>query len=110
MAKALLEAALRCDEDDAIRCVVITGAGKLFCGGGDIGGFAQAEESIGSFLSELAGTFHMALSRLLRMRKPLVTLVNGPAAGAGMSLAMAGDIAIAARSAQMTSSPARANA
>jgi 2-(1,2-epoxy-1,2-dihydrophenyl)acetyl-CoA isomerase len=102
MARALLEAALRCDEDDATRCVVFTGRGKLFCGGGDIGGFAQAGDSIGSFLSELAGTLHMALSRFLRMRKPLVTLVNGPAAGAGMSLAIAGDIAIAARSAHFT--------
>jgi 2-(1,2-epoxy-1,2-dihydrophenyl)acetyl-CoA isomerase len=78
---------------------VITGRGKLFCGGGDIGSFAQAGDSIGSFLSELAGTLHNALSRFLRMRKPLV---NGPAAGAGMSLAIAGDIAIAARSAHFT--------
>jgi 2-(1,2-epoxy-1,2-dihydrophenyl)acetyl-CoA isomerase len=88
MAQALLKAALRCDEDDAISCVVITGRGKLF--------------SIGSFLSELAGTLHMALSRFLRMRKPLVTLINGPAAGAGLSLAIAGDLAIAARSAHFT--------
>jgi 2-(1,2-epoxy-1,2-dihydrophenyl)acetyl-CoA isomerase len=44
----------------------------------------------------------MAFSRFLRMRKPLVTLVNGPAAGAGMSLAIAGDVAIAARSAHFT--------
>jgi 2-(1,2-epoxy-1,2-dihydrophenyl)acetyl-CoA isomerase len=102
MAQTLLEAALRCDEDDTIRCVVITGRGKIFCGGGDIGSFAQAGDSIGSFLSELAGTLHMALSRFSRMRKPLVTLVNGPAAGAGMSLAIAGDVAIAARSAHFT--------
>jgi 2-(1,2-epoxy-1,2-dihydrophenyl)acetyl-CoA isomerase len=101
MAQALLKAALRCDEDDAISCVVITGRGKLFCGG-DIGSFAQAGDSIGSFLSELAGTLHMALSRFLRMRKPLVTLINGPAAGAGLSLAIAGDLAIAARSAHFT--------
>lgn len=102
MARALLEAALRCDEDEAIRCVVLTGRGRLFCGGGDIGSFASASDSIGSFLSELAGTLHMALSRLMRMRKPLVTLVNGPAAGAGFSLAIAGDIALAARSAHFT--------
>jgi 2-(1,2-epoxy-1,2-dihydrophenyl)acetyl-CoA isomerase len=102
MARALLEAALRCDEDEAIRCVVVTGRGKLFCGGGDIGSFASAGQSIGWYLSELAGTVHMALSRFLRMRKPLVTLVNGPAAGAGLSLAIAGDVALAARSAHFT--------
>jgi 2-(1,2-epoxy-1,2-dihydrophenyl)acetyl-CoA isomerase len=102
MARALLEAALRCDEDAAIRCVVVTGRGKLFCGGGDVGSFAAAGDSIGLFLSELAGTLHMALSRFLRMRKPLVTLVNGPAAGAGLSLAIAGDVALAGRSAHFT--------
>jgi|SRR5208337_3522884 len=102
MARALLEAALRCDEDAAIRCVVITGSGKLFCGGGDVGSFALAGASISSFLSELAGTLHMALSRFARMPKPLVTLINGPAAGAGLSLAIAGDIALAARSAHFT--------
>ena len=92
MARALLEAALHCDDDDAIRCVVITGRGKLFCGGGDIGSFAQAGDSIESYLSELAAALHKALSLLLRMKKPLVTLINGAAAGAGLSLAIAGDI------------------
>ncbi len=102
MARALLEAAIRCDTDAAIRCVVLTGTGKLFCGGGDVGGFATAGEAVPAHLSELAGTLHMAVSRLLRMAKPLLVLVNGPAAGAGFSLAIAGDVVLAARSAHFT--------
>lgn len=102
LAQALLKAAIRCDTDAAIRSVVLTGAGKLFCGGGDIGAFATAGEEVPAFLNELAGTLHMAVSRLMRMAKPLLVLVNGPAAGAGFSLALAGDVIIAARSAHFT--------
>jgi 2-(1,2-epoxy-1,2-dihydrophenyl)acetyl-CoA isomerase len=102
LAQALVQAAIRCDSDPSIRCVVLSGAGRLFCAGGDLGAFAAAGERIPAFLSELAGTLHMALSRLMRMAKPLLVLVNGPAAGAGMSLALGGDIVLAARSAHFT--------
>lgn len=102
LARALLAAAIRCDQDPAIRCVVLTGNGRLFCGGGDVGGFAAAGEAASSHISEVAGTLHMAISRLMRMPKPLLVLVNGPAAGAGASLAICGDVVLAARSAHFT--------
>lgn len=102
LARALQEVAKRCDEDDDIRCVVLTGRGKLFCGGGDVSAFAAAGADVSAFLEDLAGTLHAAIMRLMRMRKPLITLVNGPAAGAGMSLAMIGDFALAARSAHFS--------
>jgi 2-(1,2-epoxy-1,2-dihydrophenyl)acetyl-CoA isomerase len=102
MAQALVKVAIRCDTDPAIRCVVLTGAGPLFCAGGDLAVFGDAGDRIPGLLSELAGTLHMAICRLLRMPKPLVVLVNGPAAGAGLSLAMAGDIVLAAPSAHFT--------
>jgi 2-(1,2-epoxy-1,2-dihydrophenyl)acetyl-CoA isomerase len=102
LARALLKAAVRCDQDAAIRCVVLTAKGRLFCAGGDLGSFGSAGGDLPGFLSELAGTLHLALSRLMRMPKPFLTLVNGPAAGAGLSLAIAGDIVIAARSAHFT--------
>ena len=102
LARALLQAAIRCDTDDKVRCVVLTGAGKLFCAGGDIGAFESARDTMPALLSELAGTMHMAVSRFMRMRKPLLVLVNGPAAGAGLSLAIGGDIVIAARNAHFT--------
>ncbi len=103
MARALLDAAIRCDHDRAIRCVVLTGAGRMFCAGGDIGAFAAAGGNADAFLSELAGTMTLALSRLARMSKPLLVLVNGPAAGAGLSIAIAGDVVLAAPSAHFTS-------
>ena len=102
LARALIDAAVRCDEDKAIRCVVLTGRGRLFCGGGDVAAFAEAGDYISPFLRELAGALHEAISRLMRMKKPLVVLVNGPAAGAGLSLALAGDITLAAKSAHFT--------
>lgn len=103
MARRILEAALRCDADPTVRCVVLTGSGRMFCAGGDVSAFQAAEEGADRFLSELAGTMTLALSRLARMAKPLLVLVNGPAAGAGLSMALAGDIVLAARSAHFTS-------
>jgi 2-(1,2-epoxy-1,2-dihydrophenyl)acetyl-CoA isomerase len=102
MSRAILNAAIRCDADPAIRCVVLTGEGRMFCAGGDLAVFSQAREQIPSLLSELAGTLHLAISRFARMPKPLLVLVNGPAAGAGLSLALLGDVVLAARSAHFT--------
>jgi 2-(1,2-epoxy-1,2-dihydrophenyl)acetyl-CoA isomerase len=102
MAKALVAAADRCDTDEGIRCVVLTGSDEMFCVGGDIGMFAAAGENRSAMLRELADTFHMAISTLARMRKPLLVLVNGPAAGAGLSLALLGDIVLATPAAHFT--------
>jgi len=102
MAQALLKASILCQTDAEIRCVVLTGAGRLFCAGGDVGLMEAAGDQVSSLLSELAGTLHMALARFARMPKPLLVLVNGPAAGAGLSLAISGDIVLAARSAHFT--------
>jgi 2-(1,2-epoxy-1,2-dihydrophenyl)acetyl-CoA isomerase len=103
LARSLFEAAIRCDTDPAVRCVVLSGAGRAFCVGGDLSLINNAGPKISSVLSELTGFLHMAVIRLARMRKPLVTLVNGPAAGAGLSLALLGDMVLAAESAHFTS-------
>ncbi|MFV3127249.1 enoyl-CoA hydratase/isomerase family protein [Niveispirillum sp. KHB5.9] len=96
MAEALMKAAIDCDEDDSIRCVLLTGRGRLFCAGGDITEFAAAGAGIGAYLKRVTACLHAAVTRFRHMRKPLVVAVNGPAAGAGFSLAMAGDIVLAA--------------
>ncbi|WP_462402399.1 enoyl-CoA hydratase/isomerase family protein [Pseudomonas sp. Marseille-QA0332] len=95
LAQALLKAVITCDQATEVQCVVLTGSGKLFCAGGDLDAFVAAGNGIPGFLSELAGTLHLAVSRLMRMEKPLVVLVNGAAAGAGMSLSLVGDIVLA---------------
>ncbi len=102
LAKALLDAAVLCDEDASVRCVVLAARGKLFCAGGDIRVFASAGSALGPMLEGLAGDLHLAMQRLARMGKPLITAIQGPAGGAGLSLAMLGDIALAARSAHFT--------
>lgn len=102
MAHDLMIAAIACDEDPGVRAVVLTGAGEMFCPGGDIKFFAAEGTRIGRTLKEMTGTFHAALSRFARMNAPLIVAVNGVAAGAGMSLALAGDLVYAARAAQFT--------
>jgi 2-(1,2-epoxy-1,2-dihydrophenyl)acetyl-CoA isomerase len=102
MARALMDAALSVDEDDKVRAVVLTGEGRLFCGGGDVQSFASAGESVPALIKQITGPLHVAIARLARMNKPLVTLINGPAAGAGLSLAVLGDIALAAPAAHFT--------
>jgi len=99
LARALMHAAIECDEDRAIRCVVLTGAGRLFCAGGDIAAFAAAGERISALIKELTAYLHSAIARFARMEKPLITAVNGAAAGAGFSLAILGDIALASTAA-----------
>lgn len=102
LARALYDAALTCDTDPAIRCVVLTGAGRMFCAGGDVAVMAGAGDKVASVVGELANVLHSAVARFARMNKPLVVLVNGPAAGAGLSLALCGDVVLAARSVKFT--------
>ncbi|HEX7883133.1 MAG TPA: enoyl-CoA hydratase/isomerase [Afipia sp.] len=86
------------DKRDEIRCVVLTGAGKAFCTGANlqVGNDPNGKRPpAGASLDTL---FHPFLRRLRNLHCPLVTSVNGPAAGAGMSFALMGDIILCARS------------
>jgi len=102
LSKALLDASIECDEDASIRCVVLTGEGRHFCVGGDVAAFSGAGDQVGRLTKEITAYLHMAISRFARMEKPLITAINGPAAGAGLSLAVLGDIALAKPSAHFT--------
>lgn len=98
----LMQIAIECDENPAIRAVVLTGAGKMFCAGGDLISFNALGEKLPHGIKELTTYLHAAVSRFARMDAPLITAINGTAAGAGMSLAIASDYAIAAESAKFT--------
>jgi 2-(1,2-epoxy-1,2-dihydrophenyl)acetyl-CoA isomerase len=82
--------------------VLLSAAGTLFCGGGDLEAFTQAGERTGAYIKELTANLHVALSRFARMRAPLVVAVQGVAAGAGFSLACAGDVVLASDKARFT--------
>lgn len=100
--KELMHASIRCDEDPSIRAVVVTGTGRFFSAGGDLASF-EAAHATGSLLKEMTTYFHAAISRFSRMDAPLISAVNGVAAGAGFSFAIASDLAIAGESAMFTS-------
>lgn len=101
LAVALREAASQLAEDSSARAVVITGAGRMFCAGGDIRAFL-ADDDPASAIDAITTPLHAALLCLANLDKPLLTLVNGPAAGAGLGLAVAGDVVVAARSAHFS--------
>lgn len=107
LGRELFHAALEVDEDPGVRCVVITGAGKAFCAGGDVKDFVDNLRRIGILVKELTTYLHGAVSRLTRSAKPVIMAVNGVAAGGGLSLALSGDIVVAAESARFTMAYAR---
>lgn len=101
-ADALLDAVHACEGDASIRSVLISGTGRFFCVGGDVRAFAAAGHDLGTFVRRLTASLHVAIARLAALSKPVVTAVNGPAAGAGLGLALVGDVVIAAESAKFS--------
>jgi 2-(1,2-epoxy-1,2-dihydrophenyl)acetyl-CoA isomerase len=88
-----LAAALKEARSDQVRAVVITGAGRGFCVGQDLTEFREAPGDIGD---RLRRGYHPNIRAVRALEKPVLAAVNGPAAGAGLSLACACDIRIAA--------------
>jgi 2-(1,2-epoxy-1,2-dihydrophenyl)acetyl-CoA isomerase len=91
-----LAAALKEARDAGVRAVVITGAGRGFCVGQDLTEFREAPGDIGSRLRQ---SYHPNILAIRALEKPVIAAINGAAAGAGMSLACACDLRIAADSA-----------
>jgi len=97
----LLEALPRLAADPSVAVVVLTGAGRGFCAGGDVKSMAEGSSQLGleDAVQRLRGK--MEVSRLLHeIPKPTIAMVNGPAAGAGLALALACDLRVASESAR----------
>ncbi len=103
MAAELRQAALDLSYDGRVRAVVIRSFGRLFCGGGDLASFTQADEAdLPKLVDGLTIDLHAAVARFTKMDAPVVAAVTGAAGGAGMSLVAACDLVIAGESARFT--------
>lgn len=100
MTRELADAASRCDTEST-KVVVLTGSGRFFCAGGDLKSFASMSNR-GAHIKAVADALHRAVSTFARMDAVVITAVNGVAAGAGFSLAITGDLVLAAESASFT--------
>ena len=102
MRRELLEAALASEEDPEVRAVIVTGAGRGFCSGGDVKAMQEANEKRQSNPLEerMAPIRDRVLLAIHQSSKPYIAAVNGPAAGAGFSIALGCDIRIAADNAR----------
>ncbi len=111
---ALRQALLDIEADADVRCVVIRGAGNAFCAGGDVSGMGDnlsansalsggsEKPSVDAMTRQLQHAQETVSLRLYELNKPTVAVVTGPAAGAGMSLALACDLRIATEKAFIT--------
>jgi 2-(1,2-epoxy-1,2-dihydrophenyl)acetyl-CoA isomerase len=93
--------------DSGFRAIVLTGEGRGFCSGANLSEAPGEGASSGGVGSALETSYHPFLRRLRDLKMPLVTAVNGAAAGVGMSIALMGDITLAARSAYFLQAFAR---
>jgi enoyl-CoA hydratase/carnithine racemase len=101
LTRALLAGLRAADEAEAVRCVVLTGAGLGFCAGADLSEFKDLTPEKAHLVeerAELTMQLHLAFPK---MAKPVVTAINGAAMGGGAGLAVAGDLAVMAESAKL---------
>jgi 2-(1,2-epoxy-1,2-dihydrophenyl)acetyl-CoA isomerase len=96
--REFLAAAFAIEAATTVRAVVLTGQGKNFCFGGDLKGMMASGADVGAYLRELTTNLHAGMALLARLDAPVIAAVNGTAAGAGLGLVLAADLAIAARS------------
>ncbi|CAM3293204.1 MULTISPECIES: enoyl-CoA hydratase/isomerase family protein [Sphingomonas] len=96
--KALREAFETVEQNDSLRCLLLVSQGRAFCVGGDLAEFAQLSP-LAPAIDALVDDFHGACAAMARLSIPVVTLVQGAAAGAGLALVGLSDIAIASRGA-----------
>lgn len=113
MTTALAEQLAKAELDPAVKCIVLTGAGKGFCAGGDVKGMASrgdgtaGDETIDGAIHRQRVNQRATSGKLFKMPKPTIAALPGAAAGAGLALALACDLRIMANTAVMTTAFAR---
>lgn len=108
LGRALLEALNKVAGDASVRAIVLTGAGRAFCAGGDIDVLRKARESDNvAEVEALLSLGKQIILALVTMPKPVIAAVNGPAAGAGANLALACTTRVASEQASFTQSFAK---
>jgi 2-(1,2-epoxy-1,2-dihydrophenyl)acetyl-CoA isomerase len=100
MLDGYLDRLAECGERDDVRCVVVTGAGRGFCSGGDTGGMGGAPTTVTAVKSGLWDRIQKISQAIQALDKPVLAAVNGVAVGAGMDLALHADIRYAGKSAR----------
>jgi 2-(1,2-epoxy-1,2-dihydrophenyl)acetyl-CoA isomerase len=101
LARELADRLVEIGANRAVKGVVITGAGKAFCAGGDLKYIYTYPDGVYAAFRTLAAHFHRAVLEIRNMEKPVLAAVNGIAAGGGFSLALACDFRVMAASAQL---------
>ncbi|HEY4492140.1 MAG TPA: enoyl-CoA hydratase/isomerase family protein, partial [Acidobacteriota bacterium] len=105
MRRDLAEALEEAGSDHSVRVVVITGAGRAFCAGGDLKFMAELiERKESEEFCRLLGSARRVITAIRQMTKPVIASVNGPASGAGFNLALACDLRIASTAASFSQS------
>lgn len=102
MGMDLLAAAMTCGRNPSVRAVVLTGAGRQFCFGGDLRAMNSRGSASDGYLRELTGYLHSAISHFVRMDAPVIAAVNGTAAGAGIGLVAMSDLSVCGSGSKFT--------
>ena len=112
MTREIVDAVDRVRRDPDLRCLVLAGAGRAFCAGGDVKAFRAwaAQGTAGPLTYELAVLMHRAIAAMAHMPKPIIAAVQGVAAGGGVGMALGCDLVIAAEGTRFDMAYARIGA
>ena len=102
LAEELFDALNSACSDKNLKALILTGKGKLFCGGGDLKFLLENKDNVKELLLKMTHYFHGAIARITKLNAPVIIGINGTAGGGGFSLAITGDIILSIKSAKFT--------